>query len=190
MAGWIADSANYVFNTLSGLMTRLIAAVIIVLIGFIVGRVLGKLMQKLLHELEVDRILKKTASVKFSIEKAVGKFIAYFIYFLAIILALNQLGLTTTILHMVSAAILIIIILSVVLGIKDFIPNLLAGIQIYRKGMVKEGDFIRVRGTEGEVAGLDITEIKLKTAKGDILYIPNSILIKEDFAKLRRKKKR
>ena len=188
MAGWIADSANYVFNTLSGLMTRLIAAVIIVLIGFIVGRVLGKLMQKLLHELEVDRILKKTASVKFSIEKAVGKFIAYFIYFLAIILALNQLGLTTTILHMVSAAILIIIILSVVLGIKDFIPNLLAGMQIHKKGMLKKGDFIRVRGTEGRVMQVELTETKLRTPKGDTIYMPNSLLIKEEIVKLKRKK--
>ena len=187
---WIGDTVNYFENLFSGLMTNLIAAVIIVLIGLIVGKVLGKLTQKVLHELEVDRILKKTARIKFSFEKMIGRFVSYFIYFVAIIIALNQFGLTTTVLHMISAAVLIIIVISIVLGVKDFIPNFLAGIQVYRKGMVKEGDFIRVRGTEGEVASLDITEIKLKTEKGDILYIPNSILIKEDFTKLRRKKKR
>jgi small-conductance mechanosensitive channel len=91
---------------------------------------------------------------------------------------------------MISAAVLIIIVISILLGIKDFIPNFLAGLQIYRKEMVGEGDFIRVRGTEGEVTSLDITEITLKTAKGDMIYIPNSILIKEDFTKLRRKRKK
>ena len=189
MAG-IGDAIDYVGSIFSGLMTNLIAAVIIFLIGLIVGKVLGKVTYKVLHELEVDRIVKKTARIKFSLEKMIGRFVSYFIYFVAAIIALNQFGLTTTILHMISAAVLIVIVISIVLGVKDFIPNFLAGIQIYRKEMVKEGDFIRVRGNEGEVASIDITEIKLKTEKGDMLYIPNSILIKEDFTKLRRKKKR
>ena len=39
MAEWITNSVNYIINTLSGLMTKLIVAVIIILIGFIAGRV-------------------------------------------------------------------------------------------------------------------------------------------------------
>ncbi len=189
MAGWISDGINYVVNTLSGLMTKLIVAVIIILIGFILGRVVGKLTQKLLHELELDRILKETARIKFSLEKMLGKFIAYFIYFLTIIIALNQIGLTTTILHMISAAVLIIIVISIILGVKEFIPNLLAGIHIHRKALIKEGDRIRVRGTEGKVISVDMTEVKLKTAKGDMIFMPNSLLIKEELVKLGRKRK-
>jgi len=187
---WLTEGIDYVVNTLSGLMTKLIVAVIIILIGFIVGRVLGKLTQKILHELEIDRILKETANIKLSIEKSLARFITFFIYFLAIIIALNQIGLTTTVLHMISAAVLIIIVLSIILGIKDFIPNLLAGIHIYRRGAVKEGDWIRVRGTEGEIIGMDLTETKIKTSKGDTIFIPNSLLIKEELVKLGRKKKR
>jgi len=183
----ISEGVNYVVNTLSGLLTKLIVAVIIILIGFIAGRVFGKLAQKLLHELELDRILKQTARVKFSLERAVGKFIAYFIYFLTIIIALNQIGLTTTILHMISAAVLIVIVISIVLGVKDFIPNLLAGMHIHRKGIVKEGDRIRVRGTEGTVVSIDMTEVKLQTAKGDIIFIPNSLLMKEELVKVKGK---
>jgi len=179
----IGDAVDYVVNTFSGLMTKLIAAVIIILVGFIIGRILGKLVQKVLHELEIDRILKKKANVKFSFEKTVGKFVAYFIYFLTLVIALNQLGLTTTILHMISAAVLIIVVISIILGIKDFIPNLLAGMHINRHNMINEGDKIRVRGTEGKVMSVDLTEIKLKTKSGDIIFIPNSIFIKEEVIK-------
>lgn len=185
---WLGDGINYIVNTLSGLMTKLIVAVIIILIGFIIGRVLGKLTQKVLHELEIDRILKKKARIKFSVEKAFGRFVAYFIYFLTIIGALNQVGLTTTILHMISAAVLIVIVISIILGIKDFIPNLLAGMHINRQDMIKEGDRIKVRGTEGKVMSIDLTEIKLQTRKGDIIFIPNSILIKEEIVKIGRKR--
>ena len=186
MAEWITNSVNYIINTVSGLMTKLIVAVLIILIGFIAGRVAGKLTQKVLHELELDRILKQTAKIKFSLEKALGKFVAYFIYFIAIIIALNQVGLTTTILHMISAAVLIIIVISIVLGVKDFIPNLLAGMHIHRKGLLKEGDRIRVRGTEGKVISVELTETKLKTKKGDIIILPNSILVKEEIVKLKK----
>ncbi len=188
MAEWLTNSFNYVVDTLSGVLTKLIVAVIIILIGFIVGRVFGKLTQKILHELELDRILRQAARIKFSLEKALGKFVTYFIYFIAIILALNQVGLTTTILHMISAAVLIIIVISIILGVKDFIPNLLAGIYIHRRELVKEGDRIKVRGTEGKVISIDMTEVKLQTAKGDTIFMPNSLLIKEELVKLKRKR--
>lgn len=180
---WLTNGINYIVNTLSGLMTKLIMAVLIILIGFIIGRVLGKLTQKVLHEVEIDRILKQKARIKFSVENSVGKFVAYFIYFLTIIAALNQMGLTTTILHMISAAVLIIIVISIILGIKDFIPNLLAGMHIHRQDMIKEGDRIKVRGTEGKVMSVDLTETKIKTKSGDIIFMPNSILIKEEIVK-------
>lgn len=189
MVGWLSESFNYLASAFSGIMTRLIAAVIILLIGIIVGRVAGRLLQKVLHELEVDRILRKAASVKFSVENSLSKVLSYFIYFIAVIVALNQLGLTTTILNMISAAVLIIIILSVILAIKDFIPNILAGMKIHRKGMISEGDKIRVRGTEGKVVQLSLTETKLETRSGDIIYMPNSILIREELAKLKKRKK-
>lgn len=188
MAGWLTNSWNYLVNLFSGLLNKLILAIIIILIGFIIGRVLGKVAQKILHEIELDRILRKTAKIKISLEKSLARFITYFIYFITIIIALNQIGLTTTILHMISAAVLIVIVLSIILAIKDFIPNFLAGIHISRKEMVKKGDRIKVRGTEGKVMQVELTEIKLKTPKGDTIFIPNSILVKEEFVKLGKKK--
>lgn len=188
MAEWIVNTWNYLVNLFSGLFNKLIVAVIILLIGFIIARVLSKLAQKVLHELEIDRILKKKAKIKFSIEKGISKFIAYFIYFVTVIIALNQLGLTTTILHMISAAVLIIIVLSVVLGVKDFIPNFLAGLHMSKNKVVQKGDKIKIRGTEGTVLEVELTEVKIQTKSGDIIFIPASLFVKEEFTKVRKKK--
>ena len=45
-----------------------------------------------------------------------------------------------TILNMLSAAIIIIIIISIFLAIKDFIPNAFSGLFIYRNKFLMEGD--------------------------------------------------
>ncbi len=179
----MAEALNYIINNFRGWIDNIVAAVIILLLGFVIGRVLGKFTQKVLHELEVDRILKETAKIKVSIEKALAKFVAYFVYFIAVITALNQLGLTTTILHMVAGAVLIVIVLTIVLGVKDFIPNFLAGMHIQKKKKIKKGDVVSIRGTEGKIIGMDLTEIKLKTRKGDIIFFPNSLVIKEKVVK-------
>ena len=78
-----------------GLTSKLVVAVIIILIGFIFGKVLGKLIQKVLKDLKLDQIVKKGVGVNLPIEHTISVFVTYFIYFIAIIMALNQLGLTT-----------------------------------------------------------------------------------------------
>ena len=188
MAGIFTDTFAYVSNLLSSLATKIIVAVVILLIGFILGRVLGRLTQKGLHELELDRVLKQGAGITVSSEKIIGSFIKYFTYFIFIVMALNQLGLTTTLLNMVSGAVLLVIILSIFLGIKDFVPNLLAGAVIYRKRLVTEGDRIKVRGVEGKVISIDLLETKVETRKKDIIHLPNSLITKEELVVKRRKK--
>lgn len=186
MADWLEGGVRGLLGSASGFVNELVVAVIIILIGLIIGKVLEKLVGKLLHEFEIDSILKKTARIKFSVEKIVSRFIAFFVYFVAIVIALNQLGLTTTILHMISAAVLIVIVLSIILGIKDFIPNFLAGIKISREGMIKEGDKIKIKGMEGRVEAVELTEIKLVTKQKDTIFIPNSTFLKEEFVKKKR----
>jgi small-conductance mechanosensitive channel len=188
MANWIESAANDVVGLVSGLLTDIIVAVILVLLGFIIGRVLGRLAQKALHEIETDRVFRKTANAKFSIEKITGNFVKYFTYFIFIVMALNQLGLTTTLLHMISAGIIILIVLAFFLGIKDFVPNFLAGLSIHRKGMIAEGDWIKVKNVEGKVVGIDLVETRIETKSKDTIYVPNSVFTKEEVVKFKRKR--
>lgn len=172
--------------------SKMLVAALILLIGIIIGRLVGKLVEKILSELEINRILKKATNIDMALEKVVSKFISYFIYFITVIMALNQLNITTTILQMLSAAVILILIISIVLAVKDFIPNAFAGFYIYRNKFLREGESIRVKGMEGKIIHINLVETKIETKEGDIVYIPNSALTKTEVVKVkgRRRSKR
>ena len=121
-------------------------------------------------------------------EEFIAAFVTYLIYFITVVVALRQIGLATLILDIVAAIIIVIIVLAVFLGIKDFIPNTIAGIFLHQKRMLKEGDVIKVTGIEGKVIYMDLVETKVETKDGDIIHVPNSILIKEKMVIKKRKK--
>ena len=182
----VSKTTDYISMLFSQLFTKFIVAIVILLIGFVIARIVGRLVQKLLHEVELNNILQK-AGVKIKLEDALSKLITYFIYFITIIWALNSLGLTTTILNMVSATFLILLIVAILLGIKDFIPNLISGFFIYRKGIIKPGDKIKVGNLTGRVIRISLIETEIKTSSGDAVYIPNSTLTKKEFAVKKKK---
>lgn len=188
MASEMPNMYNFVKEVFSGFLTKIIVAVIILLIGFILGRIISKIVQKLLHELEVDKILKKAAHIRISIEELLGHITAYFIYFIAIIMALKHLGLATDVLNIISWAIMILIIVSFFLGIKDFIPNMMAGFTIHRKNFIKKGDIIKIKNMQGKVIDINLIETKIQTKNKDIIHIPNSILTKNEVIKVGKKK--
>ena len=127
----LAQAKEYLDIVFSQLFTKLIVAVVILLIGFVIARIIGKVVQKLLHEVELNNIMKK-AGVKMNLEDILSHLVPPPLYFVTIIWSLNALGLTTTILNMISAAFLVLIIISILLAIKDLVPNLIAGFMIYQ----------------------------------------------------------
>ena len=185
---FITNSINVLPKILSSVFTKLVVAVIIVLIGLVLGKILGKFVQKALHEIELNKIIKKAAGIKASVEEIISTSLSYFIYFIFIVMALNQLGITTVVLHMISGVILIIIIISILLSIKDFMPNMFAGLFIHQKRFIKEGDILKVDNTEGKVVHINLVETKIETKHGDIIYIPNSLLTKKTVVKLKKKR--
>jgi len=185
---FITNSINVLPKILSSVFTKLVVAVIIVLIGLVAGKLLGKLIHKLLHEIELNNLIKKSAGIKISMEEIISSFVTYFIYFIFIVMALNQLGLTTVVLHMISGAILIIIIISIMLSIKDFMPNMFAGFFIHQKRFIKEGDIIKVDNIKGKIVHVNLVETTIETKQGDIIYIPNSLLTKKTIVKVKKKK--
>ncbi|MEM4263584.1 MAG: mechanosensitive ion channel [Candidatus Woesearchaeota archaeon] len=163
-------------------LNSIIAAVVILLLGFILGKLVGRLLHKVLHEAELDNILKK-AGARLPLETVLANLAEYFIYFVAVIFALNQLGITTVVLYIIALAAMVILIISAFLGLKDFIPNFIAGIVIYRKELITKGDRVSIDGVSGKVDELSLLDTKIKTSKGDIIYIPNSIVIKSKVVK-------
>ena len=118
---------------LSGFASKLLMALVILFIGFVIGRLVGRLFSRVLNELELNKVLKKTTTIGLKLEEIISRFVTYVIYFIAIIWALETLSLAPVILYFLSAAVLIIIILSVLLSIKDFIPNFIKGGEVFSR---------------------------------------------------------
>ncbi|MFC1722521.1 mechanosensitive ion channel domain-containing protein [Nanoarchaeota archaeon] len=176
----VTDAYHSVKNSTSGLLYKFIVAIILLLVGFILGRILGRLMFKMLHSFEVNRNFSKLSGVTVKIEEIAESFTSYFIYFVTIVIVFQQIGLATTILHMIAGGVIILIILSTFLGIKDFIPNAIAGFFLQRRKVFRVGQIIKVKGMQGKIIKLSLGETKIKTKEGDIIFIPNSVLNKTE----------
>ena len=186
----IMDSSQEAINTFSGMFTNFIISIIILLIGFIIGKLLGRLLYKFLHSIELNENLNKLAKIKMDLEGIMEAFLTYFVYFITIVMVLQQLGLATTVLNMIAGGVIIIIILSALLGIKDFIPNAVAGAVLQRRENIKIGETIKVKGMQGKIISITLIETKIETKDKDIIFIPNSVLTKTEIIKVHEKKEK
>ncbi|MBW2992211.1 mechanosensitive ion channel family protein [Candidatus Woesearchaeota archaeon] len=176
MQGLVDWLASYDIK-LSGVFLNIVIAIIIVLIGFILGRLLGRLIKRALHEAEVDNILKKIG-LKISVENKISVLVEYFIYIISIIMALNQLGVTTTVLQIVLAGVVVLIVLFAFISLKDFVPNIIAGFFIHRRKLLNKGDYIEIHGIKGKVENIGLVETEIIMKSKDKIYVPNSNMIK------------
>jgi len=170
-------------SKVSTLSVNLIGALVILLLGIVIGRFIGKLIKKVLKEVEINKILKEEAGVKVPIEEVVSSLAKYLIYFIAVIFALDQIGLTTTVLNIILGVFLLIIVVFIILAFKDFIPNLISGLFIHQKRGLKDGDKINMDGINGIIEHISIIETRIKTKNGDIIFVPNSMLTKHKVIK-------
>lgn len=161
----------------SGLLSTLAVAVVILLLSFITGRVAGRVLARILHELDIDILLKKRGSMM-PIEQTIATAVSYAIYFFGILITINHIGLSEIVLYIIIGGALLLIVLATILGIKDFIPNMIAGVVLYYKKLFREGQTIIVNDIEGQVRRIDIIETEIETKQGDHIHIPNQLLIK------------
>ncbi len=168
----------------------IIIAVIIALVGFIIGKVVGRFVQRTLHSMDVDAILKRATQSGVQMEKPLATVTSYFIYAIAIIMALNQLNVTTTILQMIIGAIILVGVIALAFAVKDFIPNAMAGFYLLRHKVIEEGQAICVRGIRGKVIAVTLIETKLQTKDGDVVHIPNASITKSEIVLVKGDKKK
>ncbi|MBN1544798.1 mechanosensitive ion channel family protein [Candidatus Woesearchaeota archaeon] len=185
----IISAYELVKESTSGVFYKFIVSIVILLIGFIIGKILGRLIFKFLHSFEVNETFSKLTGTTLKIEEIAETFTTYFIYFITIVIVLQQIGLASTILHMIAAGIIILIILSAFLGIKDFIPNAIAGFFMQSHKKFKMGQKIKVKGMQGKITDITLLETKIETKNGDIIFIPNSVLNKTEVTYVRTNRK-
>lgn len=170
---------------LSKVYSNFAVSIIILLAGFIIGKLVGRLVQKILKEVELNKLLKRTTGIRFAMDEILASFASYIIYIIAIIMALDQLGLADPVINIILIAIILIVIASIILGLRDLFPNIIAGIFISQKRQISKGDKVRIGDVEGNIIEINMLETRIVTKKGDIIYMPNSLLTKKEVVKLK-----
>ena len=173
-------------SSIEGFVFNISAAIIILLIGFLIGKLLGRTITKILKRSGASAGLRKIG-IRRSLDGVIGSSVSYVIYVASIILALDQLKIATIVLYSIMIIIIIVVVFSFLLSVKDFLPNLFAGLFIYRHGLIKEGDLIQVQEITGTVSQVSLLETRLETKEKDIVFIPNTVLTKNKVIKIAKK---
>jgi small conductance mechanosensitive channel len=172
-------------SALEPVSTSLGIAIVLVLIGLILGRLLGKLMKRILSEIGVNSLIKSVTGLSTRFDSIVGGIVRFATYYIFAIWALDEIGLGSIVLSTLGAGIVVLFVLALLLGIKDFVPNAFAGMFLSIKKIVSPGDMVEGDKFSGKVIDVDLVETLVETKSGDIIYVPNSLFIKKGVLKIR-----
>ncbi|MFA6888314.1 MAG: mechanosensitive ion channel domain-containing protein [Candidatus Woesearchaeota archaeon] len=176
------STIEYIVDLLRPILSKVVVALIILIIGFIVGKLLGKTVQWMLRSIELNKRWKQMTGLNWRIEAFAGAISAGFVYFIVVIMTLTILGLSAFITKLLSFGIICIVFISIILAVKDFIPNYISGFTLYKKLQIK--DKVIVDSVKGIVEEITWSDVKIKQENGDILYIPHSLFLKKGFKKI------
>ncbi|PIZ51423.1 hypothetical protein COY27_03470 [Candidatus Woesearchaeota archaeon CG_4_10_14_0_2_um_filter_33_13] len=167
-------------NTASSYFTNIAIGIAILLIGFGIGILIKKLVQRLLAEIELNKIMVRIG-ITYDLETVISSSMMYLIYLATVIVFLDHFNIGSIVLYLVLGALLMLGILTMIVGLKDVIPNFVGWIYIQRHNKIKEGHKIEVKEISGIIEKIGYLETEIKTERNDILYVPNSLFLKSKF---------
>lgn len=168
-----------IINTAQSYLYRISVAIIILLGGLVFGILVKKLGLRLFEEIKLNQLTLKFRK-GYNLEVIVANGISYLIYFLAFIFFFDSLGLRSLVIYFLILIILVLFILSSLVGVRDLLPNLMGWFYLKQKGLVKIGKIVEINGISGKVEKIGLIETRIKTEKGDWLYLPNSLFYKKE----------
>jgi len=147
----------------TSLLGSIVYAIILLVAGFWGGKIIARLLRGVMERRELDQALTGF----------VGNLVNAAVVTIAVIAALNQLGIqTTSLVAIVGAA-----GLAIGLALKDSLGNFAAGVMILLFKQFKAGDLIEAAGVLGVVESLNIFSTQLKTGDNKTIYVPNGKLV-------------
>lgn len=183
---WISLLGSYQ-QWVTPVLVDIVIALVIFLLGLIIGRLAGKLAGRLLHQLRLDDAIQRATPLRLSIEHTIAAVLTYTIYIVALIMALTQIGIATTALTILLVLVAIATLTSLLLALRDMLPNALSGIMIRLRAEIKEGDRISIDGNEGVVKHTSLLYTHLETKRSEMLILPNTIFLKRPCKRRRTK---
>ena len=167
-----------VVSSVQSYFYTIVVGVVILLVGLAAGILVKKVLSRILKEIGLNKIITK-ARMSWDGEGGVSSIVSYAVYIFTIILFLEQLGIRLLVLYIVVIVLALFLILTFFVGLKDILPNFRGWIYIHKRPEVQVGKKIKTNSIIGTVQKVGYLETKVKTAAGDVLYIPNALFLKK-----------
>jgi small-conductance mechanosensitive channel len=140
-----------------------------ILLIFLVARAVMWLFKKFLRRANKSEIDQGK-------QYAIVQLVSYVVYVLAIVLAMESLGVNMYTLLVGSTALLV----GLGLGLQDFFRDLVAGFIILSQRTVTAGDVVEIAGTVGKVQDVGLRTTSLLTREDIVIIVPNTKLTNEN----------
>ncbi|MEW5896550.1 MAG: mechanosensitive ion channel domain-containing protein [Nanoarchaeota archaeon] len=173
MAGGVVETTGYFIQEAA-------VGIVILLVGFGLGVLAKKFLYKILQETTLNKAMSRM-SITADMEKIISSVVSYVIYLVTIIIFLDYLSIRSVVLYLLAGAVLALLVATIVLGLKDIIPNLIAWLILQKNGSLEEGRTVEVREISGVIKRTGCLETEIKTNRGDILHVPNAFFLKHKF---------
>lgn len=156
--------SNY-WHAFIGKLPAIALAIVVLIVFIFTGRVAGKLTSAKLSVKSHDRLVSDFA----------GRFLKYLFITLGFFIAMNVMGYTILAGSLLTGAGISAAIFG--FAFKNIGENILAGFLLAFNRPFKVGDLIMINGMTGNITSVDFRSTNIKTADGEVIFIPNSMII-------------
>lgn len=155
-----------VVTTLTAYMPNVVAAAFILIFGVVVADKLSIKTQEYLSEVRVSDVKAAPAVVRYSV------------IFVAFVMALTQLQIATTALHILLAAYVLALVVFTAVGFRVGLSSVVAGLYVLTRQPYSIGDRVEVDGIEGIVQEIDLLATRVEDDER-IYVVPNSRVLED-----------
>ena len=164
---------------LNPVVVNVLIAFVFLFLGFILARLISNLVKRLLRLARIDEFILSTIKIPVKIESVIVGLISLGIAVGSVLLALNQVGLLSILLHVVGYVIVIIVLIALILGFKDIMPNIIAGFFVRIRLRHRKGHSIKTGSVRGKLVSFGLADMVIQTDHGDTLLVPYAVFMKE-----------
>lgn len=169
-------------NFLETQILNILQFAVVIAIGLLITKIVTDMISRFLKSPEIKKIISKMGYETPIIEFVV-LVVRYVLYFITVIVALAQFGFANFVFDVIIVLIALFIVVLILFGLKDFVPNASAGIYLNIVKSIRKGDLLRIGGYSGKVVDMDLVSITIQDNSGRLIIIPNSNVIKKDIIK-------
>jgi len=171
----IISFIDRIVQTMTPTLNNIVAGLIIIFIGFIIGKLVGGFLLKILRDVRVDETGKKVLKRNVTFAANVSSFVAYSIYVVSFILALDAIGIRTYVFWGLSIVFLVVIVFSLLMSLRDLLPNLSAGIRMRKDKKFSTGRSVSFLGVRGKIEKHTLLQTNIRRKNGDLFIFPNKL---------------